>query len=302
MMLRFCIHGRKPDEFFLISSKCVKAGFTCVSSEDFKANEPVSQPLLKANPYPRKARKLYREALHHAHKFNTRRLKGEKPKQGLREKLFGRFFPLDFEHTNVWPLHTALSVKLSTAINIIDKLYPSAIVTSADGISGYLELLTVAKNNKVPIVTISYGFPLNINLEISMKQKSNLGRLVTVSDSSYGKFVKKYCSQWVKKGNFEGALMFSAEHIVALETLGITLDRPWSIIGDLGDYICTENEVNHAYYIKEGVLEKKLSLVGSPYCDIIYEVLQTDDLARSAFLSCKRINSGRTRNINILAY
>lgn len=287
----FLYHGKKVQDFAVMEHQCLEFGATCVSSEENKTGEPLKQPMLRTHSNPRKVRKLYKDALAFALKSNKRRLK--KGKKNIWKKFQGVFSYPDFEHTNIWPLQTAMALKVANAVHCIDKLQPDAIVTAADGVSGYIEFLTVARDRQIPIVTVPYGFPLQVDFDISMKQKAENGRLVTI-EQPYGHLVKQYCKQWIKEGVCEGALMFVPEHIVALETLGVTLERPWTVLGNLGHKLCVEGDVNGSYYIKEGVPKEKLVMTGSPYCDIVYESSKDDVLARNVFMKAKRIRKGRT--------
>jgi len=290
--------GKNEADFEYFKGECRKLGASLVHMAEFESGKPIEWPLLNNHPNPSRARKIYASSLAYSHKKNTRKLKLVEVKVsgifGKWRKKFGRLLSQPFEHSNVWPLHTALCVNMNQRIACLEQLSPDAIVVVADGISGPMDLLTVARHRDIPVVTVPYGFPLRIDLDISLKQKANTGTLFT-TQQPYGDLVGKHCKQWVKQGVCEGALMFSPEYIAALESIGVTLERPWAVLGDLGDVLCAESEVNRQHYLAEGVPEEKIVLSGSPYCDMILRSATCNPVAMKAFKIPRVIEKGRIR-------
>lgn len=173
--------------------------------------------------------------------------------------------------------------KFSAAINLLTTFSPNLIIVAEDGIASNFVLLSAARKKKIPILDCPFGFGSRIDLENSLESKSQCGELIELQ-GEFSDLIKSKYPHWIKKGKFAGSLMFPPEFIVSLERNGITIPDPWVIHGGLADLIAVESKLMLEHYIKEGVSSKKLELVGTPYCDIMYDKLTSN---RNAFAAYK---------------
>lgn len=147
----------------------------------------------------------------------------------------------------------------------------SVLVCSEDGVSGDLATLTVAKELEVPIVDVPYGNATEYDFDVALRQRIKAGQDVVPSGREFW-LIKWFAKKWLKTNTFPNALLLAPEHVMALESLGITLENPWIVHGGQSNIICVENDIAYRQYRKEGIQEYKLIRTGTPYCDVIARV------------------------------
>jgi len=190
--------------------------------------------------------------------------------------------------------HFASSIALASAE--LARVDPAALVVSEDGISGSLAVLGAARKARIPVIDIPYGFGVRRDLEIDLGNKQARGDLVRLDAATpAGRLLSQVAPQWVKRGEFEGAVMFPAEYILAAESLGLTLRDAWIIHGGYSDILCAESDQMESVYVEEGVPPRKIRRTGSPYCDTIAGAAASDPAAARALRSGRRIAEGTTR-------
>lgn len=182
--------------------------------------------------------------------------------------------------------------KYLAALKLLSDLNPKIIIVAEDGITSNFILLNAAKKMKIPILDCPFAFGSQKDLESSLEIKKQQNCLIQLQ-GEFSKIISKKYSHWVKKGAFSGCLMFPPEYIVALEKTGITIPNPWIIHGGVADKIAVESEKMYRHYIEESVSQAKLELVGSPYCDIMFDVLKADRELYYAYVNAREIKAGR---------
>lgn len=190
--------------------------------------------------------------------------------------------------------HDLFARRLALAQELLDEISPSALICSEDGISSDIALITAARFASVPIVDVPYGFGSLYEIERDLARKAREDRLNFATGWNLWR-LGRIAPQWVKKGNFAGALMHDARVILAWEALGITVRDPWIIHGGYSDILCVENEVAFVQYLREGISLSKLERTGSPYCDYMVRSLAENVQAAAAFRKPARIEQDVTR-------
>ncbi len=198
-----------------------------------------------------------------------------------------------FAHENTWPLHEIVARNLSYYSDFLKKNNYTHIVTCADGVNGPIELLSMAEILGIQIIMLPYGFPLMVDLEISLKEKKENGKLITFKEK-YGDLVEEKHTHWIKRGQNPGSLMFSPEYISILESFGLSLSNPWMISGNLADVLCCEGEENKNHYLEEGLSKDKIEVTGTPYGDIIFNVLSNHVTLKKSFEESSPLDKSKT--------
>lgn len=193
-----------------------------------------------------------------------------------------------------WGIYQALGLTVAGALAFFELQRPDLIIVAEDGITGPLLLLGVARHLGIPILDVPYGFSFRVDLEVDLDRKASEGTLITPT-GPFGDAVVGFAPQWVKSGKHAGVVMQNPVYIAALEAIGIALPDPWVVHGGLAWQLCVEGERSLAFYRSEGIPERKLTMTGTPYCDIVLDGLKKDPIARAAFLNGRRITSGTTR-------
>ena len=144
----------------------------------------------------------------------------------------------------------------------------SVLVCSEDGVSGDLATLSAAKELGIPIVDVPYGNATEYDFDVALKQRIEAGQSVVPSGREFW-LIKFFAKKWLKTNTFPNALLLNPEHVLALESLGITLQNPWIVHGGHSDVLCVENDIAFHQYQREGIQQKKLVKTGTPYCDVL---------------------------------
>ena len=170
----------------------------------------------------------------------------------------------------------------------------SSVICSEDGVSGDIVLISVARSLGVRVIDVPYGNGTGLELEIDLARKSVEGRLILATGIEWT-VMKLFAPQWLKKQRFAGAVMFEVPIILAYESVGVSLRDSWIIHGGLSHFLCVESLSSRRQYVREGIPEKKMVLTGSPYCDLMYDVIEKNLHAREAFRKPKKIETKKTR-------
>jgi hypothetical protein len=186
------------------------------------------------------------------------------------------------------------AVQLAAAAHVLDRFKPRSVIVSENGISGPLPFLSMAQERGVTCVTVPYGNCRVVDLEIDQESKRLAGTQI-VPRGLLKILLQVLLSKWINKGPHRGAVMFQPQYIVALEAMGLTLDKPWICHGGPMELMCVENRTGYDQYVGEGLPRDKLALTGSPYCDEMLDAIQTDLDARSALHRPRYITPGRPR-------
>lgn len=192
------------------------------------------------------------------------------------------------------PFRTVLGEQLAAASRLLRDLNPAAIVACEDGISTMLSVHAVARSLEIPVIEVPYGYGVQADLEISLEAKAARNELLNAVGPE-GDLVRRFAPQWIKRGRFEGAVMFPPSYILAAESLGITLRDAWIIHGGYADRLCAESEQMLGVYRGEGIPETKLRLTGSPYCDVMARAVDHAPDAKAALRQPRRIDPSSTR-------
>jgi hypothetical protein len=201
---------------------------------------------------------------------------------------------LHADMTPLLPYRAVLGPQVAAADRLLRSIAPSALVVSEDGLSALLPIHAAARERRIPIVDMPYGNGQRRDLEISLEPKAERGELPR-AEGPEGELVKRFAPQWIKRGEFDGAMMFPPAYVLAAESLGMTVRDAWIIHGGYADVLCVESEESLRVYRSEGIPESKLRLTGSPYCDAMFAAMQRDAAAKAAFRQPRRIDPARTR-------
>ena len=184
--------------------------------------------------------------------------------------------------------------RLAAAQALIKSIKPAVVIVAEDGVAGPLAMITAAQRAGIAVTVLPYGYGTQQDFEIALDRKQAAGELETASGPE-GEAIARHAAEWIKRGQYEGALLFPADYIVVLESAGIRVRNAWVVHGGMADRLFVESPQMMALYQSEGLPAEKLLLTGSPYGDFILESLAGDDAARAAFRRPVKISAGRTR-------
>ena len=188
----------------------------------------------------------------------------------------------------------AIFGRLAAAKALLKRLKPAVVVVAEDGVAGPLAVITAAQQARIPVAILPYGYGTQRDFEIALEAKASRGE-VERPDGANGEAIRAHAPEWIKTGQFDGALLFPADYIVALESAGIRVNNPWIVHGGTADRLFAESPQMFDLYCSEGLPKTKLVLTGSPYGDFVLDALQQDAAAKAAFRQPRRIDAGLTR-------
>jgi hypothetical protein len=242
-----------------------------------------TEPVLRGHPRPDAARKMDRLA---------RLAQAPRPSSSVGSLLVRLLWRSDLmllrRHRE------QLGARLAAAVAWLRKVEAAAVVVSEDGIAAPLPILTAARHLGVAVIDVPYGYGVRRDLELALQAKAQRHALITLRGLC-GAIVRWLAPQWIKQGEFAGAIMYPAPYIVAAESLGMTLRDAWIVHGGYSDRLCAESAQMRDLYLSEGVPAEKLILTGTPYCDTLLSGLALMPEAAGALRQPRKIRGGRTR-------
>lgn len=177
---------------------------------------------------------------------------------------------------------------LAAAGEVLDRTAPDALIVNEDGVSGHLALITVARHHNIKILDVPFGYFKNDEFDAELTRRESLNELLR--PIGLRKCLLRFLApQWKKNGKFAGAVLLPDLYILAAEAMGITLENAWTVHGGVADVLCAESEETAERYASEGVRRGKIRVTGSPYCDVMFDVLAADAEAKRAFLRGRTI-------------
>ncbi|ASQ46423.1 hypothetical protein [Legionella clemsonensis] len=182
---------------------------------------------------------------------------------------------------------------LNVANYIIRKNQPKILIVPEDGISSNLCLIEAATKAEIPVLDVPYGYGSYYDLENALAQKQLIEELYSEKEGA-GQAVKEYYPHWVKSGKFAGSILLNPHFILALEELNLSVQNPWTVHGGAATKITVESQAMYDHYLNEGIIENKLCLTGTPYCDYLRAEIDSNKLYKEAFLSSKKIHKEKT--------
>jgi len=183
---------------------------------------------------------------------------------------------------------------LAAANEVLNRTRPDALIVNEDGISGHLALITAARHRDIKILDVPFGFFVRSEFDADLARKSALGELHR-PDPKRESLMRWLAPQWLKRGEFAGAIMHPDLYILAAEAMGITLEDAWTVHGGVADVLCAESEATARSYRKEGISSGKIVITGSPYTDVMFDALAADAAAKHAFGHAVPIEPDRMR-------
>ncbi|WP_152571576.1 hypothetical protein [Legionella norrlandica] len=181
---------------------------------------------------------------------------------------------------------------LTAAQYLIEKYNPKLILVGEDGISGNVFLIKQAKQNKIPVINIPYevsGREDFINLIHEKIEKETVIKFNS-RDSRYHEFIKKKFKHWILTTEYFDTILFPPELIIARLEYGIDLPNPWTTHGGNADLLAVESHAMLEHYIKENLNKAKLKLVGTVYCDVMYDSMNSDPIYKASYLNKTKIS------------
>ena len=86
----------------------------------------------------------------------------------------------------------------------------------------------------------------------------------------FSELVKRWFPQWIYSYKDKEIVRLPVVQILVLECLGIAPPLPWVQESCSADVILVENEKNHQHYLKEGISDAQMRIVGNVNHDIFY--------------------------------
>ncbi|MBV6410848.1 MAG: hypothetical protein LC123_14205 [Burkholderiales bacterium] len=185
------------------------------------------------------------------------------------------------------------SRQIEAAHSILRETKPSILIVVQDGVSGNCALIRAARDQGVPVADFPYGFGTSRDFNDYIEEKNVEGELV-VLDGSRRDWIERNCPQWIRSSPFGDVLMFPPAYIQAREKLGLSLELPWVVHGGQSDLLAAESPIMYRHYLEEGIRPGKVKLVGTLYCDVIYDVLAGSPQFGAAYRETRKIRPGHT--------
>ena len=192
------------------------------------------------------------------------------------------------------PFSETIFGRLAASRAVLKKIKPSVMVVAENGIAGPLTLIAAAQQLSLPVAILPYGYGTQRDFEIALAAKAAREPLER-ADGPLGDAIRTLAPEWIKTGEFEGALLLPAEYVVALESAGIRIHNAWVVHGGMADRLLAESPHMFDLYCAEGLPQSKLVLTGSPYGDFVREALAQAPAASAAFRQPRKIDPSATR-------
>ncbi len=209
------------------------------------------------------------------------------------EEVSKKYSQFDFSLDTFKALYESQLNEINILMKILSQHNPKLLVVPEDGISGNFALIKAAFSLGIPILDLPYGYGSHRDLENALYEKQLKEKLYN-TEEGIGALVKKYYPQWVKKGKFEGCILLNPHFIVVLEELGISVKNAWTIHGGYADKLAAESQAMYNHYLNEGLSKEKIILTGTPYCDYIKKVIDSNIDYKKAYLNSKKIYKNTT--------
>ncbi len=146
--------------------------------------------------------------------------------------------------------------------------YPDtvALVVGQDGIGINQALIRQAKQRQVPVVIIPYEYSTT-----KQQAEHRFHAKSFTTAPKLNRWIARLRPRWVYTYQGEKLLCMHGNRIVALELLGWSVPKPWSVHGGHADVLAVESKAMFDHYRREGLPKRKLVLTGT---------VANDDLAR----------------------
>jgi hypothetical protein len=172
---------------------------------------------------------------------------------------------------------------------------PSAVVVGEDGVSGNGPLIRAAHDADLVVFVTPYEVSGREDFLNYIEEKHREGRLLTLGNSDDDRRVAERHPNWVRSTPYGDAVIYPSHYILAREIAGLGVPDPWTTQGGTADYLAVGSDAMREHYRAEGLPEDKLKGLGSPYCDVMADVLASDEAAAKAVALAAKIAPGRTR-------
>ncbi|HEN5558164.1 TPA: hypothetical protein U6320_003091, partial [Legionella pneumophila] len=218
------------------------------------------------------------------------------------EKILYRFKPEKYRQlTNELFLRKKIyladiTANLNAAKKIIERYKPELVLVAEDGISGNVYLIQEARKQKITIIDIPYeasGKEDFVNLINEKIEEKNIIKC-DANASHFHSYIHKKLKKWIMPSSEGDLLLFPPESIIARLEMQLDLLNPWTTHGGNASILAVESKAMLKHYKKEQIEPAKLNLVGSVYCDALYESLYSAKVYQDAYERKTKINAGQT--------
>jgi hypothetical protein len=214
----------------------------------------------------------------------------------VRGAVFASGTPLEVPPSELFDTWTKIvRTQEAVARQILSEVVPKAVIVGEDGVSGNAALIAAARKAEIPVVVCPYGFGGREDFANYIQEKNREGTLRILGDTPEEKLLAKRCKQWVYKSEYGNAVIFPPHMILAREASGWSTPDPWTPLGGGADYVAVENPAALDHYRREGLPREKLVDLGSPYCDVLADVLAANPDCEAAYRNGTKITPGRTK-------
>lgn len=190
----------------------------------------------------------------------------------------------------------SIIANLNAAQRIIEQYKPNLILVAEDGVSGNVYLIHEACKYKIPIIDIPYevsGKEDFVNL-IDEKIKEDSIIRFDANASHFHRYIHNKLKKWIISSSEGELLLFPPELIIAKLEMGLDLPNPWTTHGGYASILAAESAAMLDHYKTEQLDSAKLILVGSVYCDALYDSLHSKQIYQEAYYRQSKIHAGKT--------
>jgi len=185
--------------------------------------------------------------------------------------------------------------EILAAHRVLRRHRPTALVVGEDGVSGNAPLIKAAHDAGLVVMVIPYEVSGREDFDNYLEEKHREGRLLTLDSSADDLQVAGRFPHWTRETPYGRAVIYPPHYIIAREIARLGVPDPFTPQGGSADYLAVESEAMHDHYRREGLPEEKILPLGSPYCDVLADVLASDKAAAQGMAGVAKIVPGRTR-------
>ena len=189
---------------------------------------------------------------------------------------------------------STIGERLAAAQKLLSRIDPACVIVSEDGVSGPLAVIAAAHGRRIKVLDLPFGYGTQDDFDVALEAKALHGQVIYPA-GHHKWLLRLLAPQWLKKGRFQGALIFPPEYVMACEAHGMSVRDAWIVHGGYADRLLAESPQMLDLYRREGIPERKLIPTGTPYSQEMLEGLREDRAASAAFRRARHIEPGRPR-------
>jgi hypothetical protein len=164
---------------------------------------------------------------------------------------------------------------------------PALLLVGEDGIGGNPAMITLARESGAAVLTVPYEF----------STRAQLLRSIGPNPAGYRpmeRILGKWAPQWIFNDGRSDLTALPPHMAISRVAYGLAPPIPWTVYGGQADRMVVDSEIMREHYLREGIPEAKLALVGTLALDDVYRAVAANPASHAAFLRGRKREPGRT--------